>query len=335
MSKRKLTQRQSAIVNQQQQKRMQQVQHLSTPAEQDSLHAVQMTGLLVALYGTEAEVETEKNKPYRCKLRQNLGTIVVGDRVVWRALTDATGVIEAVLPRNTLLSRPIKERGVKAIAANIDQVCIVIAPQPKPVTSLLDSYLVVIETLGLTPIIVLNKVDLLTIAQKAEFDQWLANYRQLHYTLVEVSAVQQQGLAALQSVLAGRTSVIVGQSGVGKSSLLRCLLPKNSIRVCFETEHGHGLHTTTTARLYHLPSGGQVIDSPGVRDFVLWNMPPHEIAAGFKEFQPYLGSCRFRDCDHSQLFGCALQQAVQDGNVSMQRFTSYQRVVEFLTHLKR
>lgn len=334
MSKRKLTIRQSAVVNKQQQKRLLRAQQALTQDEEVSLGAEQ-TALLVALYGVEAEIEASGGDLYRCKLRQNLGTIVVGDRVIWRMAKDETGVIEAVMPRRSLLSRPAKDGKFKAIAANVDQVFIVIAPQPKPAAKLVDSYLVAIEALKLQPVILFNKIDLLTATEKNEFEPWLAMYRQLGYPVAKVSAAAQQGVAELKTLLQQHTSVFVGQSGVGKSSLLRCLLPEDAIKIGEETEHIHGLHTTTTARLYHLPSGGDVIDSPGVRDFILWNMTPSEVAAGFIEFHDYLGQCRFRDCDHLYSRGCALQTAVQEGKISAQRYNSYQRVVEFLAELKR
>lgn len=331
MAKRKLTLRQAARVNKQQQKHLLAV---LTPEEEASLSPEQ-TGLLVALYGVEAEVEAADGQHYRCKLRQNLGTLVVGDQVVWRALANQLGVIEAIVPRRTLLSRPARDGKVKAIAANVDQVLIVIAPQPKPAVNLLDSYLVALEIQKLTPVIVLNKIDLVSESERTAFSQLLADYRELDYTVLEISAATQQGIAELLALLQQHTSVFVGQSGVGKSSLLRCILPEYAIKVGMATEHIHGLHTTTTARLYHLPEGGAVIDSPGVRDFILWNMSAAEIATGFKEFHEYLTLCRFRDCDHIHSQGCGLQQAVADGKISAQRFNSYQRVVEFLTGLKR
>lgn len=322
MSKRKLTLRQSAIVKKQQQRHL---QKLLTPEEEASLGAEQR-GLLVALYGVEAEVESLDGTLHRCKLRQNLGSIVVGDQVVWRELKNDGGVIEAVLPRRSLMSRPTREGSAKAIAANVDQVFIVIAPQPKPALNLLDSYLVAVESLQLTPIIIFNKIDLLTAESQLEFSQWLSIYQQLDYRILHVSAVEQQGLAALKTLLQHHTSVFVGQSGVGKSSLLRGLLATAEIKVGAATEHVHGLHTTTAARLYHLDGGGDVIDSPGVRDFILWQMTPAQIAAGFKEFRAYLGQCKFRDCDHWHNAGCALQQALEDGKISAQRFNSYQRL---------
>lgn len=342
MTKRKLTIRQSSSVNRRHQKSLLHLQQATSPETETDLGAGQ-SGLLVALYGVEAEVEPElesgaesgKGIRYRCKLRQNLGVIVVGDRVIWRRSKDNAGIIEAVIPRRTLLSRPAREGHLKAIAANIDQVFIVVAPQPKPAVTLLDSYLVAIETLKLKPVIVFNKIELLTAAEKPGYDRWSAIYRQLAYPFVEVSATRQHGLDDLKTLLQQRTSVFVGQSGVGKSSLLRCLLPEDALKVGASTLHGHGLHTTTTARLYHLPSGGDVIDSPGVRDFILWNMMPREIAAGFIEFHDYLGQCRFRDCDHLHSPDCGLQTGIQEGKISVQRYTSYQRVVEFLATLKR
>lgn len=334
MSKRKLTTRQSASAKRQQQRHLQRAQAGFMP-EQESMLGTAQHGLLVALFGVEAEVEADDGNRYRCNLRQNLGVIVVGDRVLLRAASAGYAVIEAILPRKSFLSRPVKGNKLKAVAANIDQVFIVIAPQPKIAVNLLDSYLVAIETLKLSAVIVFNKIDLLSAVQKDEFNTWLAIYRQLNYPVIEVSAINQQGLSALHQQLQNNVSIFVGQSGVGKSSLLRNLLPVPEIKIGETTAHMHGLHTTTTARLYHLLTGGDIIDSPGIRDFILWDMTPVQIARGFVEFREFLTQCKFRDCDHKNIQGCALQQAVQANKIAPQRFISFQRILEFLGNVKR
>ncbi|CAM4444708.1 MAG: Small ribosomal subunit biogenesis GTPase RsgA [Legionellaceae bacterium] len=324
MAKSKLTLRQIALKTKQRQ------QHLLAGMDTSTSDSNQnKTGRVISLYGLEADVESPEGKIYRCKLRKHFEPIVVGDSVIWQPLNDTDGVIEALMLRRTLLYRPGKDGKHKPIAANIDNAFIVIAPKPKPAFQLLDSYLVMMETLHLKPVIVLNKMDLLSSSEKKEFEEWLSIYSQLSYPILQVSAINGEGVNNMKSYLNGQCSILVGQSGVGKSSLLQSLLPGHHIKVGIKTEHIHGLHTTTAARLFHLSSGGDIIDTPGVRDFILWNMKSTEIAAGFIEFREFLGLCRFNNCIHFSSLDCALQKALEKGKISQQRYKSYQRMLEF------
>jgi ribosome biogenesis GTPase len=229
------------------------------------------------------------------------------------------------------LKRPDPYTGLKPVAANIDQVVVVIAPQPTPYADLIDRYLVAAETAGIEPLLLLNKTDLLDQPElKDTVDEVLEPYKALGYRVVQTSA-NRADLSALVRVLQDRVSVFVGQSGVGKSSLVNSLLPAAALRTSELSQYNQkGQHTTTTARLFHLPTGGVLIDSPGIREFGLWHMSRAELEQGFREFAPFLGVCRFRDCKHEAEPDCALLAAVDEGRISEARFRSYQILVDAL-----
>lgn len=309
------------------QKRQQQHLQPITP-EHALLQEHNQEGLIVAHYGVYVDIEAQDGRILRCNIRQNLGTVVPGDKVIWQMTSEDTGVLVAVKPRKSLLSRPSAQGKVKAIAANLDQVILTIALQPKPAATAMDSYLVAIEVLGLPAIIVCNKQDMLAVEDKPLLDEQLAIYQQIGYDVVLVSSKTGYGMGELKRLLAGKTSIFVGQSGVGKSSLIATLLPEGMLTSTIPTEvRGHGTHTTTTARLYHLPLGGDLIDSPGIRDFVLWDMPAATVAQGFIEFKPYLAQCQFRNCKHVEERNCGVRNALQHGLITAARWASYCRIV--------
>ncbi len=243
-------------------------------------------------------------------------------------LAAGSGVITQVLPRQSLLQRPDFRQGARPIAANLDQIVAVIAPRPEFQEALLDRYLVTAEHAGIRPVIVLNKTDLLSAPALEHTRTRLAQYSSLGYTVELSSVKQKQGLAALAERLKDRSSILVGQSGVGKSSLISNMLPHANIAVGSISEGTRlGRHTTSATTLYHLSCGGDIIDSPGVRDFGLWHIPPDEIAKGFKEFREFLGHCRFRNCTHRNEPDCALRAAVDSGQVNSRRFESYHSII--------
>jgi len=288
-------------------------------------------GLIVAHYGTQVMVESETGFLQRCHLRANLDTLVTGDRVVW-CEGDPMGVVVAQRERRSVLGRPDPQGRLKPVAANIDQILVVIAPYPEPHANLIDRYLVAAEAMHIEPIILLNKCDLLDGDTKlaASLDALLAPYPELGYRLLRTSA-KAAGLSELQDALRERTSVFVGQSGVGKSSLVNALLPHADMPVGPLSEATQkGTHTTTTARLLHLACGGSLIDSPGIREFGLWHMARAQVEQGFREFRPFLGACKFRDCRHEREPGCALLAAVESGAVSAVRLDSYRRIAASL-----
>ena len=290
-------------------------------------------GLLISRYGEQADVHDVKNHTtHRCYLRQNLGSPVTGDFVSFRLDPNNQGVIEAIHPRDTVIHRPSAHQGLKPIVANIDQVFIVVAPLPDFSATLLDRYLVALTEAdaNITIHVVANKWDLSNEIQRQSIDKQLEIYGQLGYPIIRVSTKTDLGLETLESQLIGHRSILVGQSGVGKSSIINRLFPKQLSAVKIVSENSRlGQHTTTASQLFFFEdSDGFIVDSPGIREFGLWHLDKDKIANGFIEFTPYIGCCKFRDCQHSNEPGCALIQAVKNEDISQQRWQSYNKIVQ-------
>jgi ribosome biogenesis GTPase len=284
-------------------------------------------GRVISRFGKQADVEDLQDPAaiMRCHIRATVESVVAGDVVVWQPDGD-TGVVTARLERASELCRPDAQGRLRAVAANLDRLVVVLAVEPEPFPNLLDRYLVAAEDAGIEALVLLNKSDL--AAGAARIHALLEPYAAIGYRVLGASAAQAQGLEALRDALAGHTAAFVGQSGVGKSSLISALLPLEEIRIGdLSAAELKGRHTTTTARLYHLPGGGALIDSPGIRDFSLAFMDPARTAAGFREFHPFLGQCRFRDCAHRHEPGCALRAAVADGAISEARYAGYLHII--------
>jgi ribosome biogenesis GTPase / thiamine phosphate phosphatase len=282
-------------------------------------------GLVIAHFGDLLSIASGE-VVIPCRLRQNMPQIVVGDHVVWQENRNGEGVVTALLPRRSLLARPQGREALRPIAANLDQIAIVAAPTPTYSLELIDQYLAAAELSGIPAFIVLNKSDLIA-AEADEVAALTTRYRAIGYPLIEVSTLTDHGIDSLQQQLQGGVAVFVGQSGVGKSSLVNRLIPGAATAVGpLSLRSGLGQHTTSTARLYPLDNGGGIIDSPGVRDFRLWAMDRATLALGFREFTPHLGGCRFRDCSHRHEPGCLLLAAVAAGTIAAQRLESFHKL---------
>jgi ribosome biogenesis GTPase len=308
----------------------------SSPEDNNSLGEL-TNGRVISRFGKQAIVETSdaQRVQHKCYIRRTIKSVVCGDNVVFRPSTTQEdrdrGIIEIVVDRKSTLSRPDYYDGVKPIAANIDQIIVVSSIAPALSTHIIDRYLVACEHAEIEPVLVINKVELLDDDALKQVQNELAVYTQIGYQVVMASCVTQEGLDELSSVLKDKVNVLVGQSGVGKSSLINQLLP-DSKEVVGEISGNSGLgqHTTTAAKLIPFSLGGELIDSPGVREFGLWHLPVDEITQGFIEFREYLGGCKFTDCTHKGDPGCLIREAVENKKIDALRYQSYLKIVESL-----
>jgi len=337
MAKRRINDQQQRRIKNIQQKRREKVadnqQNKSDKLSQQGLGPEQ-SGLVITNYGRALIVEDKEKKLHRCVARRNLGALVCGDQVIWQAaLADNNeGVVVAVEKRQSLLQKPGFGGKLKPMAANIDQIIIVSAVQPDPKPYLIDRYLIAAENLPATPIILINKIDLLEDKNKDKITKLVKDYQDIGYKVITSSKVSDSGFDDLLTTLQSHTSIFVGLSGVGKSSLINHLMPELNIRVGeLSAASGEGTHTTTSSTLYTLPCGGILIDSPGVRDFGLWDSTADDILHGYIELRKYIGHCKFSNCSHQHEPGCAIQQALKDGDISQLRFNSYLKTIKEYT----
>lgn len=284
-------------------------------------------GLVISYFGSSVAVETDSGQVFQCHLRRNQELPVVGDLVSWEFDNTNSGVITGILPRRSILSRGDAHGKLKPLAANIDVIVAVMVPPPGFSEHLINRYLIAAELLGIEPLVVINKIDLITEDALAATKALLQPYAAIPYPILYTSLTTQVGVAELKAYLAGKNSVLIGPSGVGKSSIITAL-SGHDIRTTEVSPKGAGKHTTTATRLYHLAQGGCLIDSPGVREFNLWPITPEQVISGFKEFQPYLQGCRFRDCQHVAEPDCTVQTAVKNGKISLERYTRYQELMK-------
>ena len=285
-------------------------------------------GLVIINFGKNQLVEDTSGDIHRCVARRGLPQIVCGDAVEWQQTGKGSGVIETLQPRRTVLYRADGNDSQRPLVANIDQLIIEAALEPALDYFLIDKYCIAAELAHTEPLIIINKADLLQDKDRERIASLISEYRRIGYTTLLTSALENTGIDAFADSLAGKTSILVGQSGVGKSSLIKRLLPDREIAVGKLSEaSGLGKHTTTSTTLYHLPQGGHLIDSPGVRDFHLGKVAAGDLGNGFREFHPYLGQCKFNDCRHLAEPGCAIHAAVAEGNILERRMQSYRRLM--------
>jgi ribosome biogenesis GTPase len=291
-------------------------------------------GVVVKGTGGIWVVRTESGETVEASLRGRLKKerhdklkLTVGDDVVLERDEHAGWAISEILPRRSQLARrlPGEGRGERIVVANIDQVVVVFAAaNPEPHVRMLDRFLVIAEGNDLEARIVINKIELVDLAETRER---FADYLRAGYTLHFTSVKQRVGLDELHDALAGRTSVLSGPSGVGKSSLMNSMYPGLNLRVGEISESvNKGRHTTVGAILHPLPDAGYVVDTPGLREVGMWGMPSTHLDECFPEFRPYLGKCRFNDCTHLGEPGCAVAAAVDAGEVSRERYESYAKL---------
>jgi ribosome biogenesis GTPase len=284
-----------------------------------------LIGRVVAAYGRHFEVETA-HAIYSCVVRGKKRGVVCGDQVEILPTEESQGIIEAILPRSSLFYRSDHFRE-KLIAANVTQLIFILAVTPTCNFELLDRCLIVAENQGIRSLILLNKIDL--IDQNPEGQAVIQNlvfYQELGYTVLEISA--EINVQPLVLLLSGCMSLLVGQSGVGKSTLLNALVPSAQQAVAEISDAlDSGRHTTTHTRLFHFDTDSSIIDSPGFQEFGLQQLDEAALVRGFVEFRPFLQQCKFRNCRHVIEPGCKLLQAAQEGMLNPRRLAVYHKLI--------
>ncbi len=350
MAKRKLSkQQQRRIADHQNNK----IEENSTLDESSTITAHVISHHGRQLYAEIINPETKQIEKIKCKIRQNLGDIACGDYVLVQQIqansirgnhTSTSGmptdpgntanikkenVVVAVKKRKNLLQKTAFAGTIKPVAANIGQLVIVTALRPKPNPYLIDRYLTAAENLPAKALIVINKADLLDDNSRQIIDDLRDLYQDIGYPVIISSVKEETGLKELSTALGNTSSILVGLSGVGKSSLVKAILPKVDIKIGeISKASGEGKHTTTVSALYHLDNNGIIIDSPGVRDFTPTNASIEEITHGFIDVRKFNGLCKFSNCSHHNEPGCAMKQAVADGKLNRQRLNNYLRLID-------
>lgn len=291
-------------------------------------------GLIIVNYGKQQLLEDQNGNLHRCVARRGLEQMVCGDEVEWLPVGEKEGVIETIVPRRNVLQRLDGNSKQRPLVANIDQIIIEAAPEPMLDTFLIDKYTVAAELTNTIPLIIANKADLLDSEQRGRIELLFNEFNAIGYTTLFTSSLENTGIEEFSEQLTNKTSILVGQSGVGKSSLIKRLLPELDIATGkLSDASGLGKHTTTATTLYHLPHGGKLIDSPGVRDFKLGKTSPLELGNGFREFHGLPAACKFNDCSHLSEPGCAIRAAIEHGTISARRYSSYRQLLAIMNKM--
>ncbi len=288
-----------------------------------------LRGTVLSVGGLRSPVESADGQIYQCAVRRLLKTVstdqrhvlAAGDQVMFRPASNNEGIIERIEPRHGVLCRTSRGRQ-HVMVSNVDLMLIVssaVEPNLKP--NLIDRLLITAEKAQISPIICINKVDLVN---SADLQPIAGVYGQMGYQVLLLSAETKAGISRLRSLVTNRKSVVIGQSGVGKSSLLNALESGLSLKVrTVSAESEKGRHTTTAAQLIPLSFGGHIVDTPGIRQFQLWDVISEEVAGFFRDVRPFVSLCRFPDCTHQHETECAVKNAVADGYLDARRYESY------------
>ena len=281
--------------------------------------------LVVATFSRRMRIRLASGTQADARIKGKRLRPVCGDRVRIEAIPDEPEwLITEVLDRDNELSRPNLRGKVEVLAANIDRLVVMAAPTPKPDWAIVDRYLHAAEIMGIDAAVIYNKADL---AEPESVEPALADYRRIGYPTVRSSAKCDEDVTAARQLLQSGVSIVVGQSGVGKSSLINRLLGGEEQRTAgISDKTGEGRHTTVNSVMLDIPGGGAVVDSPGVRDFAP-ALTPEVVATGFREIARASEHCRFSNCQHLREPGCAVKESVSDGEISKRRYDSYRHLL--------
>lgn len=291
------------------------------------------SAIVIATYSRRMRLRLANGDEVDARIKGKRLRPVCGDKVRTKPIeNEADWLITSILERSNQLTRPNTRGQVEVLAANLDLLMVVAAAAPKPDWYIVDRYLCAAELMGIDAAVVFNKTDLGSGSERSAAE--LAEYTKIGYEVVRSSAKTESGIAEIQKILAGQSAIIVGQSGVGKSSIINCLTKDSALRTAdISDKTGEGRHTTVNSVMIPLPGSGSVIDSPGVRDYApaLDSLP--DAALGFREIAAAAQNCRFANCKHLREPGCAVKSGVAEATIAQRRYESYKRVMNLTEKL--
>lgn len=300
-----------------------------------------MEGIVYKSTGSWYVVKTAAGAFYNARIKgkfkidENITStnpVTVGDRVSFEQEEDQTVTITAIQHRTNYINRqsPANKHQHHIIAANIDQALLVCTlKEPRTSLGFIDRFLITTEAYHVPAIVVFNKSDIYRNKELEIFEHWRQIYENIGYRVLLISTKTGEHLSQLQEIVENKTTLISGHSGVGKSSVINLLIPGNDLKTQEVSGwSGKGMHTTTFAEMHDLPGSGQIIDTPGIREFGLVHISRQELSHYFVEMQPFLNDCQFNNCQHINEPGCAVKQAVIDEKISEERYISYYNILE-------